>query len=246
MQSPIEPYFLARRVDQQPAAWRTRAPSRTMGHRPTFGIVLGGGIAFKSEHARIAPLIDFRMYGIFGSDPREGAYINLSIGFLDPAEGAPLRSMSPTRTLQGPVVDTLAPPPLPWAPVRPSATPVSTPTPATTQPPAPQTDRGRYQAGHEFPGPAQAASSRCSHPRPRFAAGGCRSPRPASATFASAAPDLSTAAACSSPSSTAASIPRSRDSGSPAPVTGRSSTSATSRARAASRSRGSRRWVTPS
>ena len=53
--------FPGRRDDQQPQRWRIRGPSRTMDRPPTLGIALGGGVAFKSEHARIAPLVDFRL-----------------------------------------------------------------------------------------------------------------------------------------------------------------------------------------
>jgi hypothetical protein len=52
------------------------------GSSTNFGIVLGAGLAFKSQKSRIAPLIDFRMNGIFGSDFRESAYISFNVGFL--------------------------------------------------------------------------------------------------------------------------------------------------------------------
>ncbi len=79
--SPIEPYFL---LGASVNNLKVEDP-RTIenyGSATKFGVVLGGGVAFKSDHGRIAPLIDFRMNGIFGSDPRENAYINLSLGFL--------------------------------------------------------------------------------------------------------------------------------------------------------------------
>ena len=80
-ETPIEPYFLAGMAINRLSVADPRT-IENFGSSTNFGIVLGGGIAFKSENSFIAPLIDFRMYGIFGPDPREGAYIDLNVGFL--------------------------------------------------------------------------------------------------------------------------------------------------------------------
>ncbi len=79
--SPIEPYFLLGGAINRLSVQDPRTIDN-YGSQTAFGIVLGGGIAFKSDHSRIAPLIDFRMLGIFGPDPREGAYINMNIGII--------------------------------------------------------------------------------------------------------------------------------------------------------------------
>ena len=80
-ETPIEPYFLAGASVNN---LKVEDPRTIVnyGSSTNFGLVFGGGVAFKSEKARIAPLLDFRLYGIFGGDPREGAYINLNVGFL--------------------------------------------------------------------------------------------------------------------------------------------------------------------
>jgi len=44
------------------------------------GVVLGGGFEYRSYHNRLIPYIDLRMIGLFGSDPRETAYINIIAG----------------------------------------------------------------------------------------------------------------------------------------------------------------------
>lgn len=80
-ETPIEPYFLAGMAINRLSV----ADPRTIenyGSSTNFGIVFGGGVAFKSQNSFIAPLFDFRMYGIFGPDPREGAYIDFNVGFL--------------------------------------------------------------------------------------------------------------------------------------------------------------------
>jgi hypothetical protein len=79
--TPIEPYFLAGVAINGLSVQDPRTIDN-FGSATKGGIVLGGGVAFKNGKARFAPLIDFRMYGIFGPDPREGAYINLSVGFM--------------------------------------------------------------------------------------------------------------------------------------------------------------------
>ena len=80
-ETPIEPYFLAGASVNRLSVKDPRTITN-YGTSTNFGIVLGGGVAFKSEKSRIAPLIDFRMYGIFGPDPREGAFIDLNVGFV--------------------------------------------------------------------------------------------------------------------------------------------------------------------
>jgi hypothetical protein len=80
-ETPVEPYFLAGATINSLKVDQPRT-IENYGSSTNFGIILGGGVAFKSEKARIAPLIDFRLYGIFGGDPREGAYINVNVGFL--------------------------------------------------------------------------------------------------------------------------------------------------------------------
>lgn len=80
-QTSFEPYFLAG-VSINNLSVSDPRTIENFGSSTNLGIVLGGGIAFKSQHSRIAPLVDFRMYGIFGSNPREGAYIDFNVGFL--------------------------------------------------------------------------------------------------------------------------------------------------------------------
>ncbi len=77
--SPIEPYFLAGVAVNRLSVSDPRTID-SYGTNTAFGLVLGGGVAFKKDHSRIAPLIDFRLLGIFGSDPRETAYISFSVG----------------------------------------------------------------------------------------------------------------------------------------------------------------------
>ncbi len=79
--SPIEPYFLAGMAVNRLSVSNPRTIDN-YGTNTAFGLVLGGGVAFKKDHSRIAPLIDFRLLGIFGSDPRETAYIDFNVGVL--------------------------------------------------------------------------------------------------------------------------------------------------------------------
>ena len=79
--SPIEPYFLLGGAINRLSVENPRTIDN-YGTQTAFGIVLGGGVAFKGDHSRIAPLLDFRLLGIFGPDPREGAYINVNIGII--------------------------------------------------------------------------------------------------------------------------------------------------------------------
>lgn len=44
------------------------------------GVVLGGGFEYRTYKSRLVPYIDLRMVGLFGSDPRETAYINFVAG----------------------------------------------------------------------------------------------------------------------------------------------------------------------
>lgn len=79
--SPLEPYFL---LGMSVNNLKVQDP-RTIenyGSATKMGLVFGGGLAFKSEKGWFAPLIDFRLLGIFGGDPREGAYVNINLGFL--------------------------------------------------------------------------------------------------------------------------------------------------------------------
>ena len=80
-ETPIEPYFLAG-VSINHLAVEDPRTIVNFGSSTNFGLAFGGGVAFKSDHARIAPLVDFRLNGIFGGDPRQGAYINFNVGFL--------------------------------------------------------------------------------------------------------------------------------------------------------------------
>jgi hypothetical protein len=79
--SSLEPYFVAG-VTVNNLKVRDARTIENYGSATKAGVVLGGGLAFKSQTGWFAPLIDFRMYGIFGGDPREGAYIDISVGFL--------------------------------------------------------------------------------------------------------------------------------------------------------------------
>lgn len=80
-ESPMEPYFIAG-VSVNNIKVEDPRTIENYGSATKMGLTFGGGIAFKSEKARIAPLIDFRMNGIFGPDPREVAYINFNIGLM--------------------------------------------------------------------------------------------------------------------------------------------------------------------
>ena len=42
--------------------------------------MFGGGIEYRTFTSRLIPYIDLRMIGLFGSDPREGAYITVTGG----------------------------------------------------------------------------------------------------------------------------------------------------------------------
>ena len=54
--------------------------SARYGSQTKPGVVLGGGFEYRTYTARLVPYIDLRMIGIFGSDPRETAYINFVAG----------------------------------------------------------------------------------------------------------------------------------------------------------------------
>ena len=86
-QTSLEPYLLG---GASINAMKVIEPRTTpnYGSNTNLGLYIGGGLAFKSQTARIAPLIDFRVNGIFGSDPREGAYFNFSLGLLILLRGA--------------------------------------------------------------------------------------------------------------------------------------------------------------
>lgn len=45
-----------------------------------FAINLGAGVEFRGWSSSFAPFLDFRLIGIFGPDPREGAYLDFNIG----------------------------------------------------------------------------------------------------------------------------------------------------------------------
>ena len=79
--SSIEPYFLLG-VSVNNLKVQDPRTIESYGSATKMGLVFGGGVAFKSEHGWFAPFIDFRMLGIFGSDPREGAYVNFDLGFF--------------------------------------------------------------------------------------------------------------------------------------------------------------------
>jgi hypothetical protein len=79
--SPIEPYFLGGVAVNRLSVSNPRTIDN-YGTNTVFGVVFGGGVAFKKDRSRIAPLIDFRLLGLFGGDPREGAYIDFSVGVL--------------------------------------------------------------------------------------------------------------------------------------------------------------------
>jgi hypothetical protein len=59
---------------------RQLADSLVYGSRTKPAILFGGGIEYRTFTARLIPYIDLRMIGIFGSDPREGAYITITGG----------------------------------------------------------------------------------------------------------------------------------------------------------------------
>lgn len=80
-QTPIEPYLLGGVTINHLSVSDPRT-IENYGSATKVGVVVGAGVAFKSQHSRFAPFVDFRMYGIFGSNPQEGAYIDLNLGFL--------------------------------------------------------------------------------------------------------------------------------------------------------------------
>jgi hypothetical protein len=54
--------------------------SLVYGSRTKPAIVFGGGFEYRTWTSRLIPYIDLRMIGLFGSDPREGAYITITGG----------------------------------------------------------------------------------------------------------------------------------------------------------------------
>jgi hypothetical protein len=54
--------------------------SLVYGSQTKPAIVFGGGFEYRTWTSRLIPYIDLRMIGLFGSDPREGAYITITGG----------------------------------------------------------------------------------------------------------------------------------------------------------------------
>ena len=54
--------------------------SEPYGTKTRAGLILGGGLEWRSRSARLVPSIDLRMNGIFGGDPRETAYLQVNGG----------------------------------------------------------------------------------------------------------------------------------------------------------------------
>ena len=80
--SPIEPYFLLG-VSINKLKVEDPRTIDNYGSATKFGIVLRWWRRLQErQRLRIAPLIDFRLLRHLRPDPREGAYINLNVGFL--------------------------------------------------------------------------------------------------------------------------------------------------------------------
>lgn len=77
--SPLVPYVvfglgLARLEVENP---RTINPFETTTR---LALDLGGGLEFRGWSSSFAPFVDLRLIGVFGSDPRETAYLTLNLG----------------------------------------------------------------------------------------------------------------------------------------------------------------------
>lgn len=59
---------------------RSLPDSLQYGSQVNAGVMLGGGFEYRSWKSRLVPYIDLRMVGIFGSDPRETAFITVTGG----------------------------------------------------------------------------------------------------------------------------------------------------------------------
>lgn len=80
-QTSLEPYFIGGASVNRLSVKDPRTIDN-YGSSTNMGLILGGGLAFKSEKSWFAPYLDFRVNGIFGSDPRQSSYININLGFL--------------------------------------------------------------------------------------------------------------------------------------------------------------------
>lgn len=80
-QTSLEPYFIGG-MSVNRLSVRDPRTIENFGSSTDLGFILGGGLAFKSEKSWFAPLVDFRVNGIIGSDPRQSSYIILNLGFL--------------------------------------------------------------------------------------------------------------------------------------------------------------------
>lgn len=86
-ETPIEPYLIGGASVNNMKVVEPRTVLN-YGSTTNLGLYIGGGATFKSRTARFAPFVDVRVNGIFGGDPRQGAYFNLSLGFLVLLRGA--------------------------------------------------------------------------------------------------------------------------------------------------------------
>lgn len=59
---------------------RQLADSLVYGSQVVPAIVFGGGFEYRTFTSRLIPYIDLRLIGLFGSDPREGAFITFTGG----------------------------------------------------------------------------------------------------------------------------------------------------------------------
>ena len=59
---------------------RSLPDSLQYGSQVNAGVMLGGGFEYRTYTSRLVPYIDLRMVGVFGSDPRETAFITVTGG----------------------------------------------------------------------------------------------------------------------------------------------------------------------
>ncbi|MCU0621271.1 MAG: outer membrane beta-barrel protein [Gemmatimonadales bacterium] len=77
--SPVAPFLLVG-LGVYNIAPQFERTNEEYGTQTKVGINFGGGVEWRHRSSRFSPFIDFRFIGIFGSDPREGAYLLMTAG----------------------------------------------------------------------------------------------------------------------------------------------------------------------
>lgn len=77
--SPIAPFALVG-VGVYNLAPQFERTTEQYGTKTRIGLNIGGGVEWRRPKSRWSPYVDVRVIGIFGSDPREGAYLTLTGG----------------------------------------------------------------------------------------------------------------------------------------------------------------------